>query len=291
MSTLIGFRCFLALIASMLTMPALASCRVVPGADNVLWKPARPIVWVGETHGTKQTPAAFGDLVCDALNHGKTVTVGLELPSQMQSVLDAMLGSGDLAAAERALFATPSWSVFADGRSSEAMLALLIRLRGLKASYPSLRVVAVEAPWENSPDAKDVALGNEIKRLVSLAPQSVLLVLTGNLHGMKLSPLPYKTSAMYLPPEQVFSLLVVSEGGTAWQSTDKGCGSQPGGTQDKILNRSYGVYADNAYAKYGVDGVLALGEPTTASPPANMAAAASSQCYKLFQAQEDQRAH
>lgn len=264
---------------------AYAACSPIPGADALLWKPSVQVVWVGEMHGTAETPAAFGDLVCDALAHGKNVTVGLELASQSQAAVDAILEAGDLGIAERQLLATPNWHMFFDGRSSQAMLDLLVRLRGLRAEYPSLRVVAIENPWQNAPGAKDVAVANGVKALVKRGPADVLLVLTGNMHAMKRSPVAYPTAASLLPPAEVFSLLVTARGGQSWQMTGAGCGAQPLGTQDKDSTRNFGVYADTSYAKYGFDGVLALGKPTTASPPADEAAAAVAECRKQFLAQ------
>ena len=244
-----------------------------------------PIIWVGEMHGTTETPAAFGDLVCDALSHGKNVTVGLEFASESQAAVDAMLGTGDLEAAERQLLATPNWHMFFDGRSSKAMLALLVQLRELKKEHPSLRVVAVENPWENTPGAKEIAVGDGVKLAMKHSAADVLLVLTGNTHAMKHSPMSYPTAASVLPPTEVFSLLVTARGGQSWQMTGAGCGAQPGGTQDKDGTRSFGVYSDTSYMKYGYDGVFSLGTATTASAPADEAAAANAECRKQFLAQ------
>lgn len=272
-------------VSAFLNGSAQGACSPVPGADALLWKHPVAVVWVGEMHGTAETPAAFGDLVCDALAHGKNVTVGLELASESQAALDAILGSRDLEAGEHQLLATPNWHMFFDGRSSQAMLALLIRLRGLKTEYSSLRVVAIENPWENTSGAKEAAVGKGVESVVKHGPADVLLVLTGNMHAMKHSPVAYPTAASLLPPGDVFSLLVTARGGKSWQMTGIGCGAQPNGTQDKDRTRTFGVYADASYAKYGFDGVLALGKPTTASPPADEAASGMAECRKQFLAQ------
>lgn len=283
-SLLCGFLLF-AGVSVVLNSSAQAACSPVSGADALLWKRSVPVVWVGEMHGTAETPAAFGDLVCDALAHGKNVTVGLELASQSQAALDAILEAGDLEAAKRQLLAMPNWHMFFDGRSSQAMLALLVRMRGLKTEYPSLRVVAIENPWENTAGAKEAAVGKGVEAVVKHGPADGLLVLTGNMHAMKHSPVAYPTAASLLPPADVFSLLVTARGGKSWQMTGIGCGAQPNGIQDKDITRTFGVYADAAYAKYGFDGVFALGKSTTASPPADEAAAEMAECRKQFLAQ------
>ena len=285
MAIVLGSLLLAAMVSTGLSGSAHAACSSVPGADALLWKPSVPVVWVGEMHGTTELPAAFGDLVCDAFAHGKHVTVGLEFASGSQAAIDAMLGTGDLEAAESQLLATPNWHMFFDGRSSKAMLALLVRLRELKKEHPSLRVVAIENPWENTPGAKEVAVSDGVKSAIKRGPAEVLLVLTGNGHAMKHSPMAYPTAASLLPPAEVFSLLVTARGGQSWYQTEAGCGAQPGGTRDKDSTRSFGVYPDTSYTKYGYDGVFSLGEMTTASAPADEAAAAGAECRKQFLAQ------
>jgi hypothetical protein len=280
------YNLFLSLLVSAgLSGAAHAACSPVPGADALLWKPSVQVVWVGEMHGTSEAPAAFGDLVCDALAHGKTVTVGLELASGSQAAIDAMVGTTDLETAERQLLATPNWHMFFDGRSSTAMLALLVRLRELRKQQPSLRVIGIENPWENAASAKEIAVSDGVKSAMKRGPADALLVLTGNTHAMKHSPMAYPTAASLLPSADVFSLLVIARGGQSWQMTGKGCGAQTGGTRDKDSTRGFGVYSDASYTKYGYDGVLSLGAVTTASAPADAAAVASAECRKQFLAQ------
>jgi hypothetical protein len=167
------------------------------------------------------------------------------------------------------------------------MLALLVRLRGLKAEYPALRVVAIETPFGDTPGAKEVAVAKGVEAATKHGTADVLLVLTGNVHAMKHSPLAYPTAVSLLPPADVFSLLVTARGGTAWQRTGTGCGAQPIRANDKDETRTFGIYADASapYTKYGFDGVLALAKPTTASPPADEAAAKMAECSKQFLAQ------
>lgn len=120
-----------------------ASCTPVPGAADFWSKPSLRWVWVGEMHGTTETPTAFGDLVCDALAHGKHVTVALERFTTEQAALDAIVDEGDVQDAEATLLAGAGWKTF-DSRSSRAMLALLVRLRELKKQYSYLRVAAID---------------------------------------------------------------------------------------------------------------------------------------------------
>jgi hypothetical protein len=172
--------------------------------------------------------------------------------------------------------------------ASQAMLELLVRLRKLKAQYPALRVAAIVDPdaFASSPAADDEAMGHAVLALEGNEPGNLVLVLSGNVHGLKDPILGHKTAAMYLPADQLFSLQVTSAGGQAWMMNNKGCGAFAGGVTDKDKNRPFGIYSDPGLARFGsVDGILALGKPTLASPPANTAALTTASCRKDFLSQ------
>jgi len=240
---------------------------------------------VGETHGTAETPAVFGNLVCEALSHGRHVTVALERPATEQSAIDAVIGSGDREAGAQKLLNQPDWRNVYDGRTSQAMLQLLFSLRELKVQYPSLRVVAVVDPsaFGSSPAADDEAMGHSVLALDGKRPGDLVMVLTGNVHGLMNPIFGYKTAAMYLPPNRLVSLQVTDAGGETWKMNDKGCGASSGGVPDKSKRRPFGVYLDSGLARVGkVNGILALGKPTTASWPANTSALAAAPCRRKF---------
>jgi len=260
-----------------------AACAPVPGAAYLWSKTSLRWVWVGETHGTVETPRAFGDLVCDALIHGKHVTVALERFTSEQPTLDAVVGSGSIQDPEATLLSGVGWSQMFDGRSSQAMLALLIRLRELKKQYPELRVAAIDGPsYTEEPGSRDEAIGQSVLALAGPQTDDLVLVLTGNVHAMKHPFSSYKTSASFLPPDKVFSLLVTDRGGEAWMINNIGCGAQAHSNPDRDKTRTFGIYTDPAYNKSGFDGVFALGVQVTASPPANTAALNAAPCRKDF---------
>jgi hypothetical protein len=257
----------------------------VPGAADLWSKSSLRWVWVGEMHGTAETPAAFGDLVCDVLAHGKHVTVALEQPA-----LNAIVGGGNVQDAEATLLASVGWKIF-DGRSSQALLALLVRLRELKKQYPGLRVAAIDGPaYTSELGSRDEAIGQSVRALGDSQPDDLVLVLTGNIHAMKHPFSSYKTSVMFLPADQVFSLFVTDRGGEAWVMTTAGCGPQANSNPDRDKTRTFGVYTDSAYAKSGVDGVFALGKQATASSPADTSAVEAGPCRKDYLAQRSSSA-
>ncbi|HEY2915056.1 MAG TPA: hypothetical protein VGK21_16940 [Candidatus Angelobacter sp.] len=251
---------------------AVTSCSPVPGADQIWSKPSLHWVFIGELHGSNETPAAFRDLVCDAISQGKHVTVALERPTSEQAALDNILTGKDLSAAKESLLQLPGWKEVLDGRGSEAMLRLLVSLRELRDLHPDLRVVAFDAPYSGSPasGSRDEALGHALLLLHPTKPNDLVLILTGNIHAMQASKRGYNLAAMYLPAKEILSLEVTDRGGESWSDdTQDGCGPQKGTVRDKDVNRSRGIFLDPTLAPFGkVDGVLSLGVPLTPSAPA-----------------------
>ncbi len=251
---------------------ATGSCSPVPGADEIWSKASVHWVFIGEWHGSNETPAAFRDLVCDAIAHGKHVTVALERPTSEQAALDNMLTARDLAKAQNALLRLPGWKDVLDGRGSEAMLRLLLSLRELRRLQPDLRVFAFDAPYAGPPAAapRDEAMGHALLSLRPAKPNDLVLILTGNLHAMQASKRGYDLAAMYLPPKEILSLEVTDRGGESWsQSSTGACGPSKDGVPDKDPKRPYGIFLDPSLAPFGkVDGVLSLGVPLTSSAPA-----------------------
>jgi hypothetical protein len=251
---------------------ATTSCSPVPGAGQIWSKPAVHWVFIGELHGSNETPAAFRDLVCNAIAQGKHVTVALERPTSEQAALDTILTAKDLSTAKESLFQLPGWKEVLDGRGSEAMLRLLLSLRELRSLHPDLEVVAFDAPYSGSPasGSRDEALGHALLSLHPTKPNDLVLILTGNIHAMQASKRGYGLAAMYLPPKEILSLEVTDRGGETWSdNTQGGCGPWKGGVGDKDAKKPYGIFLDPGLAPFGkVDGVLSLGVPLTASAPA-----------------------
>jgi len=253
---------------------AVKSCSPIPGADQIWSRPSVHWVFIGELHGSNETPAAFRELVCDAIAQGKHVTVALERPTSEQAALDNILTAKikDLSAARETLLQLPRWKEGMDGLASEAMLRLLVSLRELHSLQPDLRIVAFDAPYAGPPSAaaRDEAMGQALLALRPVKPNDLVLILTGNLHAMQAPKRGYNLAAMYLPPKEILSLEVTDRGGESWSdSGTDGCGPFKGGVGNKDAKKPYGIFLDPSLAPFGkVDGVLSLGVPLTASAPA-----------------------
>ena len=84
---MLKFALLLAMGSAIGGQAAFAACAPIPGAAQ-LWS-NRQVHWVfiGEVHGSNETPEAFLDLVCESLAHHKIVTVALERPTSEQNGL------------------------------------------------------------------------------------------------------------------------------------------------------------------------------------------------------------
>ncbi len=260
-----------ALLAAALLAVAQPACTPIEGSD-ALWREDLRLVAIGELHGTAEAPAAFADLVCLALQRGP-VTVALEYPVQMQPTIDAFMAEPDEPAARRVLLGY-EYGPFRhhDGRGSEAMMAMLQRLRTLHQAGGDLRLLATV------PDSPRVAGFSqshaELDRAhlwstaARAAPERRMMVFVGSVHAEKSrrigSPLGLPAAA-HFRPEEVLSLFVAQQGGEAWNCRED-CGvhavpvAEPADRRGVVLTPQ----ADGTF-----DGYLALG-PSTASPPAGL---------------------
>ena len=257
-----------ALLALTLTQ---TSCAAPAGTDAVLDADKRFVV-VGEMHGTTETPAAFAAMVCEAAARGP-VTVALELPQSMQPQLDAMLSADGDGSAEAALegswFLDPSID---DGRTSQAMLALMLSLRRLREEGRDISVRAFQPDdaggGQMSQAYYELSMGHLLGRAAIDRPQSRVLVLVGNIHAAKtVNPRIGLPATAHLPAGETLSLYVVQQGGEAWNCMAE-CRANPVYTGYAPEGRGVimGAVSNGAY-----DGLLALG-PSTASPPVSLGA-------------------
>lgn len=189
-------------------------------------KPLPRYLFVGEMHGTVETPAFFMQLVRVYLKDNPRLVVGLELDPVEQEAINRFLTDRKVSAqmAEKRLLKERGWKGYNghfDGRSSEAMLQLLHELRAIaqqqRDGYP--KVVAFAT-------GNDEHSARIIQQAMARSPGARLVSLSGNVHAMK-KPLPSqpdrKPLPMFFPTGKTFSLNVPVREGTAWVCT-KDCG-------------------------------------------------------------------
>lgn len=255
------------LLASLLLATA-PDCRRVEGAE-VLWSEEPKFLIVGELHGTAEAPAAFADLVCAALERGP-VTVALEYPVQMQSVFDTFMAEQDETAARTGLLAYQHGPFrHHDGRGSEAMLAMLSRLRAMHQAGGDLRLLATVPDSPNVPGFTQSHAELDRAYLWSTAarahPERRMMIFVGTVHAQKTGRVGSNLgppAAAHFRPQEVLSLFVAQQGGEAWNCRAT-CGVNAVPATEPASRRGV-VIAPEADGTF--DGYLALG-PATASPP------------------------
>lgn len=154
---------------------------------------------LGETHGTREIPAAFAHLVCRAAARrpNGVILVALEIPANAQASIDAFLGSDGGPAAKRALIGEAFWQrEYQDGRSSISRVDLLDALRRYRAAGLKLVVLAVDPSPEESAN-RDARMAATIGDAVDSIHPEQTLVLVGDVHSRVLPGYPWDPAADY----------------------------------------------------------------------------------------------
>jgi hypothetical protein len=242
----------------------------IPVADLIV-VPGATVVF-GEIHGTREIPVAFGAIACHAAAQAPLV-VGLELSRDEQPRLDRYLASDGGAAARTDLLAGPHWRV-PDGRSSEAMLALIEQLRTWHV--PIVAFDVDDGFYDHN--AREQAMTGPLLAARHDHPGAAMIVLTGNLHarlaGSASFPgVEFMAQRLRRSVPRVMSIDAMYGRGTAWMCTDRcgihevGQGDDPGPTRitrDSVWNDAEElVYQGHLHV-----GAVTASRPALAAPTA-----------------------
>ena len=226
---------------------------------------AGAILWFGEMHGTEESPRFVGDVACAAAKVAR-VQVGLEIWHDEQPRFDAYLASKGTAADRDALIGGRFWQQ-ADGRSSQAVVALVERVRVLRNAGAKIDFVLFDDPIAN----RDEAMAKLVMKLRD--DKAIFVALSGNVHsrkkkGTEWDPNLVPTVAHLVEAKlPVTTFNVSSRGGTMWacMSTpdhEPVCGEHPNADNGPGTPWTLGPPREDAH-----DGVYFVGE-TKASYPA-----------------------
>ncbi|MBO9602488.1 MAG: hypothetical protein J7496_08275 [Novosphingobium sp.] len=262
------------------------TCPDLPGSAELLptaGPPAEwPIVVMGEVHGTVETPAMFGDLVCRAAMFGP-VNVHLEWATSLQSQLDAYLASDGSDDARAKLY--DHWQFrlkLPDGRTSEAMLTLLERIRKLRGQGADIRVFCSQPDFAIRQNGKsqfyyELAMANAWATPPSDRLDARNLVLVGNFHAARrdFRNTGAPPAASYLRSGDAILLNPLYQGGQSW-TVEKGDDGELSSGAHAI---GFDIAPGEGPAPRGIslkptkhgayDGTYSVGGPFTASPPAH----------------------
>ncbi|WP_044283086.1 hypothetical protein [Myxococcus stipitatus] len=246
-----------------------------------LGKQAKPgaVMLLGELHGTREVPRFVAQSACQALVAGVPVTVGLELPLENQTRVDAFLESPGTDDDWLKLMESPFWrSPYPDGRGSEGMANLLEQLRLLRALGLDVEVFVFDHPKANGQERED-AMAATVVHQVESSPTRFHLILSGNVHSRTKKGLPWDPERKpmgYLVKDRlddVVALDMAYDSGTAWI-----CSVDSKGVQDKLdcgvrdtkgrnNGERYFVHLWESTNGEGYQGVFYVG-PVNASLPA-----------------------
>src|SRR6187551_646115 len=105
-SRILALVCSIVISASAFAAQPL-TCSPIDGIEKVLNKPG---VFIGDQHGSAETPAFLGNLACHVMATGRPLVIAMEYSAEDQQVLDAFLKTSDEQAASRLLTVTPYWT-------------------------------------------------------------------------------------------------------------------------------------------------------------------------------------
>ena len=216
----------------------------------------------GELHGNKESPAVVADFIELVLEgqSPRSVVVAMELPSSLQPALDKFFdGPGDI----QALLYDQFWSRnMQDGRSSQAVLALLSRIKLLGSK---VRLVAIDGrlSLDGSPQlmpSRSAQLAANVDFLAVANPSELVIGYMGNFNASErrrdhLSP------AGSLMQSDPLSVLLLPLSGSSW-NCQLGC-EERSVSEIEDNPRSITKVAEGM----GFDLVIPL-PSVTASPPA-----------------------
>jgi hypothetical protein len=251
------------------------NCDGPADAGRILDDAGARTVLLGETHGYREKPAFAGEMVCLALQRGESVLLGLEMSAREQARLDAYLESDGGDAARTALLDGSSFwdSQIRDGRSSQAVFALIDRVRQWRQAGADVSLAALDHDPELDGDLdlhaypRDHAMLRRARALGGSADRFFILI--GNVHA-RLTPYVHgeqhiDTIGSLAEPGEFLSVNMLMGPGESWSCRgtveDYRCGVHENGglnlggeprllTQDAVADMGLSEVFGGAYTHY-----------------------------------------
>jgi hypothetical protein len=208
--------------------PDEAKCKLPAGWNSV--EDLKPeFVIFGELHGTQQSPAFVGDVVCALAASGKRILLGVEFDASLDPQFQTAWKLPHETFAQA--LSKAGWAGRRDGVASEAMFDLLVRLHALKSRGAAISIVAFNGMKDKEQRGRFAALlgqnsheaaqAENIQIAARAKTYDLTLVLVGNLHAMKRTVerpgIAFEPMAMRLAASNsVVTLEMKGSGGSAW---------------------------------------------------------------------------
>lgn len=235
------------------------------------------LLLLGEMHGTQESPALVGRLVCGLAQRDKRpLVLGLEIPPSEQQAIDAFVSGGSESAfAEHRATSAYFWArKIQDGRSSQAMLDLIRAVRKLRVE--SRAEIAVLAFDGERKDRSDQAMAQLVRARLLNEGDARFVLLTGNTHAATSRgtswDADFEPLGFLLADFKPLSLNMTSSGGTAWicsggRAETLVCRAQPNGSDDAAVFLPQPRFVIGQGFARNFDGYVDIGR-SSASPPA-----------------------
>lgn len=164
------------------------ACAPVEGVEQVL--PA-PGVFIGDMHGSVESPAFLSALACHVVKGGRPLVVAMEYDARDQAVLNQFLGMTEDQRAADLLTSTPHWTGNRDGRASVAMRDALLSIRRYARAGGGVELVAYDLQVSTYQE-RDRASADYIRqKRDSDGSAAYWIVFGGNVHARKTKGLPF----------------------------------------------------------------------------------------------------
>ncbi|WP_192647411.1 hypothetical protein [Sphingopyxis sp. OAS728] len=225
-------------------------CAPLAKTADVLEPPGLQYLLVGETHGTKEAPELFSDLVCAA--GSRPLVVGVEWPAASQPVLEAFLAERDAGAALDILRTAPALAR-PDGRGSAAMVDMLLGVWRLRQAGRSIELVAFdhEIAGGGTSDGRERAMAARLLAAGARHGGALLIALTGTGHadrnGFRSYDPPFKSMVQHLSAAKTRTVAMLSVGGEALAcrhirpSGEERCATAPLPVRSDMMARGIGA--------------------------------------------------
>jgi hypothetical protein len=245
------------------------NCEAIPGLSQAIASKKARFLIFGELHGTSEIPAFITDVICQ-LSIDRPLVLALEFTRDDGQAVENYIHSNSPDAAASFLERGDWVDLTRDGRTSEAMLRMIVRLQQLVRAGRRVDVEGIIPQALNeelSQSYYELGIANELAGAASRHSEAMVVVLIGNVHARKSEMREYALSpaASLLPPADVTSLRNSPTGGSAWNCQSDTCGEHAITVDDKLPR---GVALD-AKKYSGYDGYFSVGEPYSTSKPAS----------------------
>ncbi|WP_146155510.1 hypothetical protein [Enhygromyxa salina] len=232
---------------------------------------AGALVLFGEIHGTHEVAEFVGGFVCQGLEMGLEVHLGLELPAAQADAVQSYLASEGLESDRAALLAGAHWQrEDQDGRSSEAVAGLIERARQWRAAGRPIAVFTFDVDGEHEWNERDAAMATRILAETEAHPDALTVTLSGNLHNRTVQGLPWDPEArpmggsIHAARPDASSLDLRHHGGSAWICMSDGCG--PTELSGASEGPSWAIERWPDADEFGYDGVFWVDTISAAAP-------------------------